>query len=116
MSGSKITHKFTPKNVLNDQNVIQFGKYKGRDLDSVIHFDPFYIVWLRNRDWAKSDAKLMELIKDIECGDLPWGKYKGKTLEWIMENDEPYMKYLYNSDYVRSNCPDLKAKIDKIYI
>lgn len=107
---------FKPIKVINDRNIFLIGKYKGKSVEDVIAFDTSYIGWLRDKPWAYSNQTLMALIKDVEVGDLTWGKYRGKTLEWIMINDESYMKFLYNSDFVRTRCPELKAKIDKIYI
>lgn len=113
---NKYDKAFTPKCVIDDKQILQIGKYKGRSIDDVIAFDPNYIAWMRSKPWAHGHEKLMELIKDVVAGDVTFGKYKGKTLEWIMANDENYMKFLYNSEWVRDKHPELKEKVDQIYI
>jgi uncharacterized protein (DUF3820 family) len=114
---NKFNQAFTPKCVINDDHILLIGKkYKGRTIEEIIAFDPNYIDWLRSKPWAQNDKQLMELIKDVTIPDVTFGKYKGKTLEWIMANDENYMKFLYNSEWVRDKHPELKAKVDQIYI
>ena len=112
------SHKltFTPKCVLDSESRFKLGKYRQKAIADVFIFDPAYIIWLKSKPWAQTDEKLMEFIRGVNIPDICFGKHKGRTLEWIMQNDEEYMKYLYNSEWVKVNHPELKAKVDKIYI
>lgn len=109
--------RFTPKRVIHPQtHVMELGKYKGRKLNEVIAFDPSYISWMRSKSWSSTDKVFIELIKDVEVPDITFGKHKGKTLKWLMEYDESYVKFLWSSDYVREKHPELKKKLDLVYI
>ena len=106
-----------PKRVLNPETLsFELGKYRGRSLADVKTFDPSYIGWMRAKPWAIADKALMESIKDFQVPDITFGKYKGRTLEWLMEHDETYVQFLWSSDYVREKHPELKEKLDAIYL
>lgn len=107
---------FHPSEIIGSNDEFIIGKYRGKTVQNVMDFDPYYIDWMRSKPWAKECHRFMELTNDVSIGDISWGKYKGKTLQWIMDNDESYMRFLFNSEYVRTKCPELKKKIDAIYI
>ena len=83
--------------------ILMFGKYKGKSFGEIYKIDYQYLYWLETTDrFFKIDFKeLKQLYPDIEertnisIGDrnIDFGKYKGKTFNDI-KNDVPYLEWL----------------------
>lgn len=96
--------------------ILNFGKYKDRNIDDIVKEDPNYFKFLMMEDWFRINYKdiherLQELITDTSIY-MPWGKYKFMSLESIVKKDAPYINWLVKNEYVQTQCKDiLKASI-----
>lgn len=83
--------------------ILMFGKYKGKSFGEIYKIDNQYLYWLETTDrFFKIDfEELKQLYPDVEertnifIGDrsVDFGKYKGKTFNAI-KNDVPYLEWL----------------------
>lgn len=83
--------------------VLMFGKYKGKSFGEIYKIDNQYLYWLETTDrFFKIDfEELKQLYPDVEertnifIGNrsVDFGKYKGKTFNAI-KNDVPYLEWL----------------------
>lgn len=111
-----MSQTFSPKQIIDSEQVLLIGKHKGRSINDVIKTDQDYVYWLSRQPWAANDESLMKLICDVKDSGMKWGKHKGKTLSWIVANDDQYIQWLKNSDYVRTKCKSLSEQLDKINV
>ena len=84
---------------LND--VLDFGKHKGKTLQEVISSDWGWIEWAADssdRFYFDIDALIEErkkTIKKLLPDDvITFGKYKGQTIRYIFDNDKNYLRWL----------------------
>ncbi len=84
---------------LND--VLEFGKYKGKTLLEVIHSDFGWVKWAVNNSehfYCDVDAVIEEREKTIKKhypdDVLTFGKYKGQTIKYVYENDVNYIRWM----------------------
>jgi hypothetical protein len=84
---------------LND--VLDFGKHKGKTLQEVISSDWGWIEWAADysdRFYFDIDAVIEErkkTIKKLLPDDvITFGKYKGQTIRYIFDNDKNYLRWL----------------------
>jgi hypothetical protein len=99
--------------------IIGFGKHKGKTFKAALSEDPKYCKWLLNQQiLINEDARqaLSEALKGKDLDDLiHFGKYKNRrTIAWIHANDRPYFDWLCTNTYVNCNCPELAKKIDDL--
>ena len=93
--------KIFPIHKAND--ILAFGKYKGKSLGEIYKIDNKYLHWLETTDrFFKIDfEELKQLYPEVkESLDIPiferkinFGKYKGQTFKDIKE-DIPYLQWL----------------------
>lgn len=88
---------------LNDQ--LDFGKYEGKKVETVLNKDPKYLDWaLKNvkefdlTQEVKDDLKNKEASnKKIGLNDkIPFGKYKGEKITDILRLDKEYIEHFKN--------------------
>lgn len=104
---------------IDTNKIINFGKYKARNIDDIVIENPNYCLWLLNQNLIMSSNPLIKEILENKFKDkneiyLTFGKYKSKTLSWINDNDKKYIDYLKNNEYVKNNLVNLKNALDKI--
>jgi uncharacterized protein (DUF3820 family) len=90
-----------PINVLGLDDVIDFGKYKGKKLREVIVSDWQYIKWA-----ILGSQRLFVDVEEIiayheantpklaPADKMMFGKYKGRTLQEVFEEDQQYLRWL----------------------
>ena len=73
---------------------LQFGKYQGIPITTVIKEHPGYIIWLANQDWI--DYGLADSIDTFKKRIImPYGKYQGECIN-VLQNTEPeYVDWLF---------------------
>jgi hypothetical protein len=65
------------KKVVGYDDIISFGKYRGRDFGWIAGYDPSYIMWLYEESIFKFDegivkAAIMDSLHDCPLEDLYW--------------------------------------------
>lgn len=82
-------------------DILDFGKHKGKTLKEIIREDFQWIEWALNYSdhfHCDIDAVIEErkrTIKRYHLDDvIPFGKYKGQTIRYIYENDINYLRWL----------------------
>ena len=97
---------------------INFGKYKGLNIDELIENDYNYIKWVNNQPFTPDDMKAYineKLIKIKSPGYLmKWGKYKNKSIPVINELDKFYIEWLKTNDFAKKDLL-LMEEIEKLY-
>lgn len=92
--------------------ILEFGKYKDKEISEIFNENPNYCVWLLNQPMIKNYPEIYEYLKnnllDKDAYYMSFGKYKNKSLDWIKINDPKYIEYLKNNEFVIS-------KLDKLY-
>lgn len=102
--------------LLGLDDVISFGKYKGKTIKEIIDIDWQYIEWAvlqSQRLYADVEAIVKyhdSIIVSLKPSDLmPFGKYKGQTLASVYETDVQYLKWLEtNNDSFRVDWESFK--------
>ena len=102
-------------------SVLTFGKYRGRDIESVMKEDIGYIDYLLDSDdWVSKNEDLVAEIAErkkedagrVEQGEetrfhrkkiliIPFGKYKGKHISEIVKKDPSYCSWLIQADIAK---------------
>ena len=101
---------------INEEHIIQFGKYKGQTIESIITTQPEYIQWLKTQYYYQLDPRLMELVdshkpnKDV----LLWGRHKGRSVKQISEIDPAYIIWLKCNKFVQENCKSIMDQINEL--
>lgn len=99
-----------------EQCRINFGKYKGLDIEWVKENDTEYFDWLCKEMWKIKPMYQGELyfymkkrkyLKPSYQDTIPYGKYKGHRLEEIAKVDEQYAFWLIDKvvNYLQNNEP-----------
>lgn len=89
------------------EDIIMFGKYKGKSFGEIYNIDRQYLYWLESTDrlFRIDFDELKSLYPDIEKNNsisilerkIDFGKYKGKSFHEI-KNDIPYLNWLISID------------------
>ena len=99
------------ENLVNENYIIQFGKYKGKNIIDEFEKNKTYFIWCFNQPFIKKYEEIYKFleseIKEPNEIYLTFGKYKNKSLSWIKENDEKYIYYLKTNDYVKDKMVNL---------
>lgn len=93
---------------------LDFGKYKGKDIEEVYNIDEKYAFWVFNWPQAKAYPEIYDFLKKKFRGDcfyMYYGKYKGKSIKWIKENDKKYIYYLKNNEFAQG-IPELVKALE----
>ena len=99
---------------LND--VLEFGKHKGKTLLEVIHNDFGWVRWaLKSSEHFFCNIETVieerkKTIKVLQPNDvISFGKYKGQTIRYIYDNDANYLSWLMeNTDDFIINISELE--------
>ena len=90
-----------PVKVYGLNDVLDFGKHKGKTLQEVINTDWKWVEWAvdnSDRFYLDIDAVIEErkkTIKKLLPDDvITFGKYKGQTIRYIFDNDKNYLRWL----------------------
>lgn len=90
---------------------VNFGKYKGQKVGSVVMGDEGYAKWMLEKTESQFMRKILralledphklngwypELQKPVPKRTMPFGKYKGQTFEWVVDNDTAYAEWCAN--------------------
>jgi hypothetical protein len=89
---------------MSEQFVINFGKFKDRDISNILNENHSYFTWLKNSAMVHRQvglSKFLETNLKEEVNDgiyrLPRGKYRGSTLEEVYKTDPKYWNYMLNN-------------------
>ena len=97
--------------LINENEIIQFGKFKGKQIRDIIINEPNYSKWCLSQPFIESYPEIKQILdnefKDKNEHFLNFGKYRNKSLAWIRENDIKYIDYLKKNEYVKSKMEDL---------
>jgi len=104
--------------LISPAHILTFGKYIGKDINTIIKCDESYCSWLlRHKESSKlndEQIKILESnIREDECY-IGFGKYKNRSIKWIFENDKKYIYYLKNNDYIKNNKQDILDSIKEL--
>lgn len=93
-------------------DILMFGKYKGKTIGDVYKIDNKYLYWLETTDrFLKIDFEELKRIypnveqdSDLSISErtIEFGKYKGKKYKDI-KDDIPYLKWLVSRDIITSD-------------
>ena len=105
--------------MVEDYTIIQFGKYKGKNISEIISSDPKYCIWTLSKSFIDNYPEIKKIIESnfkIDDIILWFGKHKNKSLTWIKENDNKYIQWLKQYDYVVNNekCKELRDALAKL--
>jgi uncharacterized protein (DUF3820 family) len=103
-------------NIISEDEILTFGKYKARNIKDIIIENPSYCQWMLSRNDYLNDTQKSILTKSIKTDDyyLTFGKYKNKTLKSIYESDKQYIHYLKNNEYIKTKMPTLLDELSKL--
>lgn len=89
----KVCEKYHSSNIQHQFIMLNFGKYKGDTIATIIKKDPKYILWLGQQDWV-DDATIERIQIFMDRIILPFGKYKGLTINQLRNEDHDYLDYI----------------------
>lgn len=99
---------------------LDFGKYKGKSIETVYDIDQGYSRWLFNQDLLISEKPEIKefLSSKLDSNDksylLSWGKHKSKTIKWVFDNDKQYFTWMSKNEYTRDKCKKLFSEIQEL--
>lgn len=101
---------------INEENVIQFGKFKGKTIDSILTTEPEYLNWLKSQYYYQLDPRLMEIVDSHKPNKdaLIWGKHKGRSVKQIHAIDPAYVIWLKCNKFVQENCKTIMDQIEAL--
>ncbi len=101
---------------LNEENVIQHGKFKGKLITDIIKTEPSYCLWLKSQPFVQTDTKLLEIIDSHKPNKdaLTWGRHKGRSVKQISEIDPAYIIWLKCNKFVQENCKSIMDQINEL--
>ena len=94
-----------PIKVLGLDDIIDFGKYKGRKLGDIVISDWQYIKWA-----VLGSQRLFVDVEEViayheantpklaPSDKMMFGKYKGRTLQEVFEEDQQYLRWLEDNN------------------
>jgi len=92
-------------NMINENYIIAFGKYKAKNIIDIAELNPNYCNWLLKQPilnkYPYIKAYLEEKFIDPHEHYMTFGKYKNKALSEIKKNDPKYIDYLKNNDFIK---------------
>lgn len=120
----------------NANDIVTFGRYKGKTFLEVYNENPEYISWLRDSspyfkiDYlsltgnTSEDENLTEILIGEFCKRpritiddiIPFGKYKGQTFKDVYKIDSKYINWMINNvdtiDYDISSFADMMLNVE----
>ena len=105
--------------LINECEIITFGKFRGQNIYTIIEDDPNYCLWvLKQKQILETYPEIKKILEDVFLNKddiyLHFGKYKNKSLSFVKENDPKYLIYLKNNEYVVKNCSNIIEYINDI--
>jgi len=101
-------------------SILEFGKYKNREIKEVFAENPNYCHWLFKKPMTQNYKDIYkfldENLKNKNTLYLTFGKHKNKSLDWIAENDKKYILYLKGNEFVQNKLPELAKLVNQIQI
>ena len=98
-------------NMVNENFIIQFGKYKSKNIVDILDLNPNYCQWLLKQPLLNKYPDIKEYLEEklINPNEhyMTFGKYKGKALSDIKKNDPKYIDYLKNNDFIKTRMVSL---------
>lgn len=78
----------------SSENVLRFGKYKGKSIDELKNEDGRYLIWLSCQDWVNPELKhqIEEVMDDVV---INFGRYKGTTMKTLKRENPKYHKWIF---------------------
>lgn len=103
------------ENLVNENYIIQWGKFKGKNIIDEFEKNKPYFCWCFNQPFIKKYEDIYKFleneIKDPNEIYMTFGKHKNKSLSWIKQNDEKYILYLKTNDFVKEKMINLWMKL-----
>lgn len=104
---------------MNDNLILQNGKYKDEDVRDVYFKDPDYIKYLYYQPSIKYEKDIYEFVLNKIYPNhereifMDFGKYKGKPLSYILKKkDIKYLLYLHGCSFIKKNNKKLYKILD----
>ena len=104
-----------PTKVYGLDDVLEFGKHKGKPLKEILKNDTQWVEWAINHsdhffcDIEECAEDFSKNIKKFQPEDIiPFGKHKGKTVKYVFENDFQYLMWL------SENASDFEIDFEKL--
>tara|TARA_R110000823_G_scaffold99531_2_gene214812 strand:+ start:2853 stop:3191 length:339 start_codon:yes stop_codon:yes gene_type:complete len=98
-------------NMVNENFIIQFGKYKSKNIVDIFDLNPNYCQWLLKQPLLNKYPDIKEYLEEklINPNEhyMTFGKYKGKALSDIKKNDPKYIDYLKTNDFIKTRMVSL---------
>ena len=94
--------------------VLNFRKFRGKNIAEVYETDIGYAKWLYSQELLiglKPTIKEFLQLKfhGTDMGYvMRWGKHSGKSIQCVKSNDSKYIDWLSKNEYVNGNCLKLK--------
>jgi len=105
MSTATITNILS-SNMINPAYIIQFGKFKGKNIIDIAEENPNYCSWVLKQPLLNKYQEIKEYLesKFINPDEhyMTFGKYKNKALSEIKKSDPKYIDYLKNNEYIKT--------------
>ena len=99
------------QNMVNENYIIQFGKYKSKNIVDICDLNPSYCQWLLKQPLLNKYPDIKEYLEEklVDQNEhyMTFGKYKGKALSDIKKNDPKYIDYLKNNDFIKTRMVSL---------
>ena len=98
-------------NMINENYIIQFGKYKSKNIVDISDLNPNYCNWLLKQPLLNKYPDIKEFLEEkfIDPNEhyMTFGKYKNKALSEIKKNDPKYIDYLKTNDFIKTRMVSL---------
>ena len=93
-------------NMINENYIIEFGKYKSKNIVDIAELNPNYCNWLLKQPLLNKYPEIRSYLEDkfIDPNEhyMTFGKYRHKALSEIKKNDPKYIDYLKNNDFIKT--------------
>lgn len=104
--------------LINEYEIITFGKHKSANIYDIIDSYPSYCLWLLKQPFLENYTEIKKILEDVftdkEAIYLHFGRHKNRSLSWIKTNDPKYLHYLRGNEYVITKCPKIIEFIEGI--
>jgi len=98
-------------NMVNENYIIQFGKYKAKNIVDIAELNPNYCMWLLKQPLLNKYPEIKDYLEEKFMDQnehyITFGKYKGKALSDIKKNDPKYIDYLKNNEFIKTRMVSL---------
>ncbi len=113
--GTTKGYYYSDENLINENYILKFGKYKAQNIIDLAEKDPNYCIWLLKQPSLIKYEDIKDFLehKFVDKNEvyLTFGKYKGKTLTYVKGRDPEYIEYLKKNDFVKEKMNSLYEKL-----